>query len=146
MLQPNPYEKHWENWYNEHVLDVDEEKVLKYAWGGDFPEPVQQYVSKYALWTRLQNLSENDNDGTTASPCVDAIQGDLFVAFKAHLELYLELLGMNAEDTEAAEGDNQQPSYLDYRRNNDPAKPMLNSLFGAEWTQSLLDNVLFPKD
>jgi len=154
MVQPNPHEDHWKNWYNQHVVasgskdDNDEEVTLKYAWGGDFPEAVQQYVSKYALWTRLQNLSEGDDDsGTmTTSSCVDAIQGDLFVAFQAHVDAYLELLGNFAENHEAVKGENHQPSYLDYRRNNDPAKPMLNSLYGAEWTQSLLDNVLFPKD
>lgn len=155
MAEPNPHEGHWEGWYNEHVRlesdnsndgdnDDEEEESLKYAWGGDFPEAVKKYVSKYALWTRLQNLPESV-DGAT-SPAVDAIQGDLFVAFQAHVDNYLELLGNFAGEVEAAEGENHQPAYLDYRRNNDPAKPMLNSLYGAEWTQSLLDNVLFPRD
>ena len=151
MTEPNPHESHWEDWYNSHVKnnssdgndgDSDDEEALKYAWGGDFPEAVQKYVSKYALWTRLQNLPDTDD----ASPSVDAIQKELFVAFQRHLDAYLELLGNYAGDIEAVEGENHQPSYLDYRRNNDPAKPMLNSLYGAEWTQSLLDNVLFPKD
>ena len=151
MTEPNPHESHWEDWYNSHVKNDsgngsddgdDEAKALKYAWGGDFPEAVQMYVSKYALWTRLQNLPDTDD----ASPSVDAIQKELFVAFQGHLDAYLELLGNYAGDIEAVEGDNHQPAYLDYRRNNDPAKPMLNSLYGAEWTQSLLDNVLFPKD
>ncbi len=151
MAQPNPHEDQWESWFNEYVRDDNnesEESSLKYAWGGDFPEAVQKYVSKYALWTRLQNLAESvDDEGTTTtSPMLDAIQGDLFDAFQAHLDTYLELLGKYAHDLEAAKGENHQPSYLDYRRNNDPAKPMLNSLYGADWTQSLLDNVLFPRD
>jgi hypothetical protein len=155
MAEPNPHEGHWEDWYNSHVKDNssddddndDDVEALKYAWGGDFPEAVQKYVSKYALWTRLQNLPDSDDDDTVVtSPAVDAIRGELFVAFQAHLDAYLDLLGNYAGDIEAVEGENHQPSYLDYRRNNDPAKPMLNSLYGAEWTQSLLDNVLFPKD
>ena len=164
MAVPNPHESHWEEWYNKHVRDsVDHpEKIgdepLKYAWGGDFPETVKQYVSKYALWTRLQNLSEDTSTDhkpsddktmskdTSTTPAVNAIQEDIFVAFQAHLDAYLELLGRYASDISAVEGDNHQPSYLDYRRNNDPAKPMLNSLFGPEWTQTLLDNVLFPQD
>ncbi len=150
MAEPNPHEGHWEGWYNKHAKSSGnkDEESLKYAWGGDFPEPVQKYVSKYALWTRLQNLSESlDDDGTQkTSLALDAIQGDLFPAFQGHVDAYLELLGNYADSIEAVEGENHQPSYLDYRRNNDPAKPMLNSLYGAEWTQSLLDNVLFPKD
>ena len=150
MAQPNPHEGQWESWFNEYVRDENNEteESLKYAWGGDFPEAVQKYVSKYALWTRLQNLADSVGDEGTAtlSPAVDAIQGSLFDAFRAHLDTYLELLGNYANDLEAVEGENHQPSYLDYRRNNDPAKPMLNSLYGADWTQSLLDNVLFPRD
>lgn len=149
MTHPNPHESHWEGWFDEHVKSSEksenDEEPLKYAWGGDFPEPVQKYVSKYALWTRLQNLSENEEEkGTT--PAAAAIQGDIFVAFRAHLDAYLDLLGQYEGNITAVEGDNHQPSYLDYRRNNDPAKPMLNALYGPEWTQTLLDNVLFPQD
>eukprot|EP00535_Pseudo-nitzschia_heimii_P001663 CAMPEP_0197187850 /NCGR_PEP_ID=MMETSP1423-20130617/16710_1 /TAXON_ID=476441 /ORGANISM="Pseudo-nitzschia heimii, Strain UNC1101" /LENGTH=384 /DNA_ID=CAMNT_0042639531 /DNA_START=69 /DNA_END=1223 /DNA_ORIENTATION=+ len=159
MVEPNPHEGHWEDWYNQHVRDIDDDEInngdngenmpqLKYAWGGDFPENVKKYVSTYALWTRLQNLPEAADDEITArtSPAVDAIQGELFDAFREHLDAYLELLGNFSSDAEVVTGENNQLSYLDYRRNNDPAKPMLNSLYGAEWTQSLLDNVLFPKD
>lgn len=156
MTDPNPHESHWEQWYNTNVRDNEgsndergEGEPLKYAWGGDFPEAVQKYVSNYALWTRLQNLAEtkDENEMTpTTYRAIDAIRGDLFVAFRAHLDAYLELLGNYAGNIEAAEGENHQPSYLEYRRNNDPAKPMLNSLYGAEWTQTLLDNVLFPND
>ncbi len=150
MVEPNPHEGHWESWYSKHVQSSNDKKEesLNYAWGGDFPEAVQKYVSKYALWTRLQNFSESvDEDGTqTTSLALDAIQGDLFAAFQGHLDTYLKLLGKYVDDIDAVEGENHQPSYLDYRRNNDPAKPMLNSLYGADWTQSLLDNVLFPKD
>mmetsp|Transcript_27230 Transcript_27230/g.63778 ORF Transcript_27230/g.63778 Transcript_27230/m.63778 type:complete len:394 (-) Transcript_27230:856-2037(-) len=164
MAVPNPHESHWEEWYNEHVRveadvpDEENEESLKYAWGGDFPEAVKQYVSKYALWTRLQNISEGTNKNengandtkpsseSTNTPAVDAIQEGIFVAFQDHLDAYLELLGRYTGDIETVRGENHQPSYLDYRRNNDPAKPMLNALYGPEWTQTLLDNVLFPQD
>ena len=36
-----------------------------------------------------------------------------------------------------------QNSYLKYRRDNDPARPMLSSLFGKEFTESLIKEVLF---
>jgi len=38
---------------------------------------------------------------------------------------------------------NGQNNYLQYRRDNDPARPMLTSLFGKEFTESLIKEVLF---
>jgi len=192
MAIPNPHESHWEDWYRKYVVvksssinksennqqeEREQEELLKFAWGGDFPESVKQYVSKYALWTRLQDIipveSDDDNttnDGVTTTAnsnnnhtpsAIDIIQSDIFLAYQGHLDTYLKLLGRytttdeddennssNNDDNniETVKGDNHQPSYLDYRRNNDPAKPMLNALYGKEWTQTLLDNVLFPQD
>jgi hypothetical protein len=129
MTHPNPFEDHWKDWYAEYVTDK-----ANFPWGGDFPEPVQQYVSKYSLWTRLQELEDP----------VSIIQGDVWDAFVAHLDVYMDLLGKCNVD-EIQGGSNHQPSYLEYRRNNDPAKPMLNSLYGAEWTNRVLEEVLFPQ-
>ena len=38
---------------------------------------------------------------------------------------------------------NGQNNYLKYREDNDPARPMLSSLFGKEFTESLIKEVLF---
>jgi len=38
---------------------------------------------------------------------------------------------------------NGQNNYLKYRRDNDPARPMLSRLFGKEYTESLIKEVLF---
>ena len=127
-----PWENHWQDWYEKHVADNN----VKFPWGGDFPEAVQQYVSKHSLWTRLQEV-ENPTD---------VIQEDVWKAFVDHLDVYLDLLRRyEGEKNEEVLGDNNQVAYLQYRRGNDPAKPMLNSLYGAEWTDRLLDEVLFPK-
>lgn len=128
MTDPNPYDDLWQGWHERHVDGKD-----NFPWGGDFPEPVQKFVSKYALWTRLQEVDDP----------VSVINGDVWEAFVEHLDIYLLMLkqSQNAE----SQGRNHQPAYLNYRRTNDPAKPMLNSLYGSEWTDRLLDEVLFPK-
>lgn len=131
MTHPNPFEGEWQAWYSNYVKENS-----NYPWGGDFPEPVKQYVSKYALWTRLQELEDP----------VSVIQTEVWEAFVAHLDVYLDLLEQHSSNSESVQGQNHQPSYLEYRRMNDPAKPMLNSLFGAEWTERVLDEVLFPQD
>lgn len=131
MTSPNPFEDHWSEWHSNYV-----ENNPNFPWGGDFPEPVQKYVSKYSLWTRLQSL----DDGTDP---VSVIQNDAWEAFVDHLDAYLDLL-TNC-NVHKIQGPNHQPGYLQYRRDNDPAKPMLNSLYGPEWTNQLLDEVLFPQ-
>jgi len=135
MVQPNPYEDHWNEWYSQSVLD---NKV--FPWGGDFPEPVQKYVSKNALWTRLKPTSKDDDD-YSFDP-ISVIQNNVWKVFTTHLDLYIDLL--QSLDVQEAQGSNDQAGYLEYRRSTDPAKPMLNSLYGQEWTDQLLDQVLFP--
>ena len=54
----------------------------------------------------------------------------LFESKEANIELQKELR-------------NGQNNYLNYRRDNDPARPMLSSLFGKEFTESLIKEVLF---
>ena len=36
-----------------------------------------------------------------------------------------------------------QNIYLEYRKNKDPARPMLKSLFGEEYAELLINNFLF---
>ena len=132
MIQPNPYEDYMTDWYQSYAATKS-----NFPWGGDFPEQVKQYVSKNALWTRLQDIETDP---------IKVIEEDVWDAFVAHLDLYLDLFEKYSNDLRAIQGPNVQPAYLDYRRTNDPAKPMLNSLYGQEWTESLLDEVLFPKE
>lgn len=127
MVQPNPYEDIWGEWHAKHVKGNS-----NFPWGGDFPEPVQKYVSKYSLWTRLQELKDP----------VSVIQNDVWAAFKAHLDIYMDLIAKSSPDK--VQGPNHHAAYLDYRRSNDPARPMLNSLYGPEWTERVLNEVLFP--
>ena len=114
-----------------------------FTWGGDFPPPVQQYVSPYALWTRLQppeDVAEDDWHDPTS-----IIQNELWDAFTSHLDIYLELLKREREQPQSESvTSNNQAGYLEYRRTTDPAKPMLKALYGEEWTQEALDQVLFP--
>lgn len=128
MSASERYRKYFRGWHEKHVTD-------QFPWGGDLPEQVKRYVSPQALWTRL--TSEN---GQTEDP-LEVIQGSLFEAYKEHLDIYLNLLETSAVGTTR---DNWCDDYMEYRLQNDPAKPMLKSLFGAEWTSGVLESVLFP--
>jgi phycoerythrobilin:ferredoxin oxidoreductase len=63
-------------------------------------------------------------------------------AFKAHLDIYLQCV---QEEVEASK-EHHQDEYLEYRLENDPARPMLRSLYGPEWTERVLADILFPEE
>lgn len=121
-------------------------------WGGDIPQKAERFFSPYALWTRLGD----DN-------AMDTVNTVVWEAFKEYTDLYLEL--MNAVQSDINDGkvevvsspqqeedmmnkDNPvwdgQLEYLEYRRTNDPARPMLQRLYGNEWAESVIGDVLFP--
>jgi phycoerythrobilin:ferredoxin oxidoreductase len=121
----NYYSALFHEWYVTHVEN-------KFEWGGDLPKKAAKFFSPYALRTRLQGAEE----------AISLIQGDVWEAFVAHLELYLQVVKEYSFDEPQ---DNVQEEYLQYRLENDPARPMLQSLYRAEWTEQLLTQVLFPK-
>ena len=73
------------------------------------------------------------------------IENQLYYSFKEYLNLYLKIL---FESEEVGQGLQQklikgQNNYLNYRRDKDPARPMLSSLFGKDFTESLINKILF---
>jgi phycoerythrobilin:ferredoxin oxidoreductase len=118
----------WKDWYNKHAIDA-------LPWGGDLSEEVKPFVSEHALWTRL-----NDKDGTGSDP-IELIQGPIMDAFREHLDIYLDLILWPESNTSKQ---NRQTEYLQYRLQHDPARPMLKKLYGEEWTERLLQNIMFP--
>lgn len=115
------------------------------AWGGDIPPQAVRWFSPYALWTRLSD----ENAILTVSTTV-------WDAYREYVDLYFEL--MTAVQTDLDDGKLEitlsgeennpvlsgQREYLEYRRINDPARPMLQRLYGKDWAEELIDGVLFP--
>ncbi len=125
MNGSDDYAEHWRDWYDSQQI------ASRFPWGGDMPEAVQQYVSKYALWTRF---------GEDVLDPIERIQSHLLEAAREHLDIYVQSLSRPATKSL-----NRQTNYIEYRLANDPAKPMLKSLYGEEWTQRVLNEVLFPR-
>ena len=102
--------------------------------GGALPEEATQYFSPYFLWSRLPK-----DDSETVSSTVLA-------AFEDYLRTYLELVAEATPlDNAAALGGvrEAQLSYARYRAESDPARPMLTRLFGGEFAERLIREVLF---
>ena len=141
----------------------------KIIWGGDIPQPAKRFFSPYALWTRLK-----DEEG------LDIIQNQIYIAFCAYFDLYIELLQEVQQQQQQQQQRNEDQSsnnndcrngikdddddddmgvdevekafekvrhghrdYLTYRRENDPARPMLTRLYGNDWTEDVISEVLF---
>jgi len=96
---------------------------------------VARFFSPGLIWSKLPKEENSDY----------LIANQLYNSFTEYLKLYLEILfesnEVNAKlQTELRIGQN---NYLKYRRDKDPARPMLSSLFGKEFTESLIQEVLF---
>ena len=165
-----PHHKRFKQWHETHVMgsrnseDGDDNSARVFPWGGDVPDEVAKYVSPYALWTRLKEEEDEEQSvGESKVSVIELIENNLWDAFCEHLELYLDLIRANQpssapepqdDDNDAKMsneqrlsilfGNNDQANYIEYRRTKDPAKPMLNSLYGPDFANRILDQVLFP--
>jgi phycoerythrobilin:ferredoxin oxidoreductase len=120
-------------------------------WGGDIPGEAARFFSPHALWTRLGGAGAADAVGTV-----------VWEAYREYVDLYLELMRAVQDDVDSGileippapaggrEADAGNPvwrgqaDYLEYRRANDPARPMLRRLYGTEWSERVIGDVLFP--
>ena len=96
---------------------------------------VARFFSPGVIWSKLPKEERSDF----------LIANQLYTSFKEYLDLYLEILFESKEVNMKLQKEliNGQNKYLKYRRDNDPARPMLSSLFGKEFTESLIKEVLF---
>ena len=128
-----------QNQYNNELI----EKLIKLKNGchSSLPlaekmsEDVARFFSPGVIWSKLPKEERSDF----------LIANQLYTSFKEYLDLYLEILfeSKEANTEQQKELINGQNNYLKYRRDNDPARPMLTSLFGKEFTESLIKEVLF---
>ena len=96
---------------------------------------VARFFSPGLVWSKLPKEESSDF----------LIANQLYTSFSEYLKLYLEILFESQEANFELQKDliKGQNNYLKYRRDNDPARPMLSSLFGKEFTESLIKEVLF---
>ena len=125
---------------------MNQQEVL--PWGEEIPPAALRYFSPCALWTRLVGSDDCD--------ALSIIRNEVFVAFCDYLDLYLEMMNdvKNNSDGKDSESESDEVllveactqghrDYLDYRMTNDPARPMLKRLYGDEYTEDVISNVLF---
>ena len=99
------------------------------------PEDIARFFSPGLIWSKLPKEKHSDY----------LIENQLYQSFKDYLKLYLKTLFESEEVSHGLQQDliNGQKNYLNYRMDKDPARPMLYGLFGKEFTESLINKVLF---
>ena len=98
-------------------------------------DDVAKFFSPGLIWSKLPKEKKSDF----------LISNQLYNSLKEYLSLYLEILFKSKEANAELQKEliNGQNTYLNYRRDKDPARPMLSGLFGKEFTESLIKEVLF---
>ena len=96
---------------------------------------VEKFFSPGMIWSKLpiDNKSE------------ELIGGQIYKSFTQYFNLYLKILyeSNQVKSNLQSEIISGQKSYLEYRKEKDPARPMLSKLFGKEFTEELIHKVLF---
>ncbi len=103
--------------------------------GGDIPEAARKYFSPAFLWSRLPSDVGEDRLHELLEPAFDDY-------FSAYLDMLEDARALSSP-AELQIARDAQLDYAIYRLTRDPARPMLTGLFGTEYTESLLSEVLF---
>ena len=104
--------------------------------GGPVPDAAARFFSPCFLWSRLPAGAESDA----------IVASRVFEAFDDYLRTYLHLVGAATPlESARARGDagDAQIAYARYRADSDPARPMLARLFGSQYAERLIREVLF---
>ena len=117
------------------LLVIKDKFHQKVPMAAKMSEQISQFFSPVVIWSKLpkEEISEK------------LIINNLYPAFQKYLDLYLNVLFRVKEVDLPVQKDlfNGQIKYLEYRKSKDPARPMLKFLFGENFTESLINNLLF---
>ena len=128
-------ENQYSNKLLERLIKLKTRCHLSLPLAEEMSSDVAKFFSPGLIWSKLPKKESSDF----------LIANQLYTSFTEYLTLYLEILFESKEANLELQKDliNGQNNYLKYRRDNDPARPMLSSLFGKEFTESLIKEVLF---
>jgi hypothetical protein len=161
------YATQYKEWYGRHVSPpkVTTEHTKKsynnLPWGGTLRNSTQSFISPYVLWTKFNTTS-------STTPIETILQEDVYEACKEHLNIYLQNIVRHNTDenndidiSSRTEQENnhhhhhnnnksihrttdRRTEFCNYWRYNEPERSTLTKLFGKEWTERLLWEIMFP--
>ncbi|CAM9441805.1 unnamed protein product [Ascophyllum nodosum] len=101
-------------------------------WGGELPDAARKYFSPSCLWSKMDPKQPVEEKALNAM--MDYLREFLRLVASAEAE------GTDSALAKLTEG---QADYCNYRRVNDPARGMLTRFYGAEWTEAVIEGILF---
>jgi len=128
-------ERQFKNEWLDKLLKIKNNFYHQFPFKQEMSPEFSKFFSPALIWMKLPKETESDY----------LISNQLFDVFKEYLNLYFDVLYKTKkvdEDlkSEIAKGKN---FYLRFRKDKDPARPMLKTLFGSNFTENLLSDILF---
>ena len=118
-----------------HLLNLKNNFHQNIPIAEEMSKEIATFFSPGVIWSKL--IKEKISD--------QIIEKSLYPTFKKYLNLYLKVLDKEQPvDSGLTEKlIKGQNNYLNFRKLNDPARPMLKVLFGESFTESFINNLLF---
>ena len=138
-FQPSiQFEKQFRKDWLDKLLNIKNNFYKYYPFKYEMNEEFSRFFSPGLICMKLPK--QNDSNYL--------ISNQLFDVFKKYINLYFDVLYKNKKTNEDLNLEiiKGQKFYLNFRKEKDPAKPMLNKLFGSDFTESLLNDILFKFD
>ena len=135
-FQPSiQFEKQFKKEWFHKLLQIKNNFYQKFPFKEAMSKEFSRFFSPAFILMKLPKQEDSDY----------LISNQLFDVFKEYLNLYFEVLYKTKKVDEDLKSEiiKGQKFYLNFRKDNDPAKPMLNRLFGSDFTESLLNDILF---
>ena len=135
-FQPSlPLEKQFDSNLLHQIIDLKNKCHLKVPRAEKMSSEVDKFFSPGLIWSKLPKSSQSEN----------LIAGQIYNSFSEYLNLYLKILFESVQVKTHLQTDINlgQKVYLQYRKEKDPARPMLINLFGKQFTEGLINDVLF---
>ena len=117
------------------LLEIKNSFYQQFPLHQEMSQEFSQFFSPALIWMKLPKQTESDY----------LISNQLFDVFKEYLNLYFDVLYKTKKVDEKLKSEiiKGQNFYLQFRKDKDPARPMLNTLFGSDFTETLLSDILF---
>ena len=128
-------ERQFKKEWLDKLLIIKNNFYHQFPFNQEMSQEFSKFFSPALIWMKLPKQSESDY----------LISNQLFDVFKEYFNLYFDILYNTKKVDEDFKSEifKGQNFYLSFRKDKDPARPMLNTLFGADFTETLLNDILF---
>ena len=128
-------ERQFKKEWLDKLLKIKNNFYQQFPFQQNISKEFSQFFSPALIWMKLPKKNDSDY----------LISNQLFDVFKEYLNLYFDFLYETTIVNEDLKSEiiKGQKFYLKFRKDKDPAKPMLNTLFGPDFTETLLNDILF---